>query len=194
MKNFTTWLFRPFEKIAGWKALGWGVVGTAVSTVLGYYAGYHYHGLLHFGPASNDAWWVYAVERGTVWFVPALLFWIGGLILSRSRIRAVDVFGTVAFAQLPLIGMNLFAFTPPMQRLNGYDMSRSIEEIAKDTRLMSDAMFSLIGVIFLVWALIWMFNALKTSCNLKGARLGIWYALAVIGGDLLCRVVISSFY
>ena len=194
MKNAATRLFRPFEKIAGWKALGWGVAGMALSTALGSCAGFHYHGLLHFGAASNDSWWVYAAERGTVWLLPALLFWIGGVILSRSRIRAVDVFGTVAFAQLPLIGMNLFALTPPMQRLNGYDMSRSVNEITVDTQLLGDVAFSLIVILFLVWTLIWMFNALKISCNLKGARLGWWYAAAIIGGDALCRVIISSFY
>ncbi len=194
MKNFTIRLFRPFEKIAGWKALGWGVAGMALSAVLGSCAGNHYHGLLHFGAAPNHAGWVFAAEVLIVWLIPALLFWIGGGILSRSRIRAVDVFGTVAFAQLPLIGMNLFALTPPMQRLIGYDMSRSVNEILADTQFLKDSMFSLIVILFLVWTLIWMFNALKISCNLKGARLGWWYAAAIIGGDALCRVVISSFY
>ena len=50
----------PFIQIAGARALAWGALGLLVSTVICYYAGYHYHGLLHFGPAPNPAWWCYA--------------------------------------------------------------------------------------------------------------------------------------
>lgn len=111
-------LINPFERIAGLKALLWGLAGMVVSTALSYYSGWHYHGLLHFGPAPNPAWWCYAVEHLAVWLIPAVMFYLGGLLLSRSRIRMVDVLGTVVFAQLPLIVMNLFNFLPPMQKLS----------------------------------------------------------------------------
>jgi len=65
----------PFIQIAGARALAWGALGLLVSTVICYYAGYHYHGLLHFGPAPNPAWWCYAAEHLIVWLIPALLFW-----------------------------------------------------------------------------------------------------------------------
>lgn len=48
-------LINPFERIAGWEALLWGLAGMVVSTALSYYSGWHYHGLLHFGPAPNPA-------------------------------------------------------------------------------------------------------------------------------------------
>ena len=50
------------------------------------------------------------------------------------------------------------------------------------------------SLIFFVWVLIWMFHALRVSCNLKGYRLGILYAIAIIGGDLICRVLINLCY
>ena len=53
----------PFIQIAGARALAWGALGLLVSTVICYYAGYHYHGLLHFGPAPNPAWWCRIVCR-----------------------------------------------------------------------------------------------------------------------------------
>ncbi len=34
----------PFIQIAGARALAWGALGLLVSTVICYYAGYHYHG------------------------------------------------------------------------------------------------------------------------------------------------------
>ena len=67
----------PFIQIAGARALAWGALGLLVSTVICYYAGYHYHGLLHFGPAPNPAWWCYAAEHLIVWLIPALLFYLG---------------------------------------------------------------------------------------------------------------------
>lgn len=122
-------LINPFERIAGWEALLWGLAGMVVSTTLSYYSGWHYHGLLHFGPAPNPAWWCYAVEHFAVWMIPAVMFYLGGLLLSRSRIRMVDVLGTVVFAQLPLIVMNLFNFLPPMQKLAQIDVNMSPTEI-----------------------------------------------------------------
>ena len=94
-RQWLNFLINPFEWIAGFQALGWGLLGMVVSTVISYLSGWHYHGLLHFGPAPNPAWWCYAVEHLVVWIVPATLFYLGGLILSRSRIRVIDVLGTV---------------------------------------------------------------------------------------------------
>ena len=195
MKTFNLNLvLNPFERIAGFQALGWGLLGMVVSTVICYLSGWHYHGLLHFGPAPNPAWWCYVIEHLVVWIVPAVLFYLGGLILSRSKIRVIDVLGTVAFAQLPLILMNLFNLLPPIQNITKVDMNIPPAELLAQPGFLVGVWLSLIGVIFLVWALVWMFNALKVSCNLKGYPLGILYCIAVFGGDVLCRYLIRLCY
>ena len=153
-------LINPFERIAGWEALLWGLAGMVVSTTLSYYSGWHYHGLLHFGPAPNPAWWYYAVEHFAVWMIPAVMFYLGGLLLSRSRIRMVDV--------------NM----PPA-------------EIMQQPGFLVGIWLSLVSFVFLIWALVWMFQALKVSCNLKGYRLGILYCVGIFGGDVLCRYLIK---
>ena len=193
-RQWLNFLVNPFEWIAGGQALGWGLLGMVVSTVICYLSGWHYHGLLHFGPAPNPAWWCYAVEHLVVWIVPAVLFYLGGLILSRSRIRVIDVLGTVAFAQLPFIFMNLFNMLPPMQNLAKIDMNVPPMELMAQPGFLVGIWLSLIGMLFLVWALVWMFKALKVSCNLKGYPLGILYCVAVFGGDILCRYLIGLCY
>lgn len=187
-------LLNPFEKVAGGQALLWGLVGMIVAVVTSFYSGYHYHGLLHFGGAPNGAWWCYAVEHVVVWFIPALLFYVGGLCLSKSRIRIVDVFGTVAFAQLPFILMNLYAFLPPMQRIHTLDFDLPPSQLMSQPGMLMAIWLSLISLIFIVWVLVWMYNALKVSCNLKGTRLGVLYTIVVIGGDVLCRLIIKLCY
>lgn len=190
-KQWLSFLINPFERIAGFQALGWGLLGLVVSTAISYFSGWHYHGLLHFGPAPNPAWWCFAVEHLVVWIVPALLFYLGGLILSRSRIRMVDVFGTTAFAQLPLIFINLVNMLPPIQKMINIDMNA---KFLVQQHLLFSLWLSVIGMIFLIWALVWMFKALKVSCNLKGYPLGILYCVAVFGGDILCRYLINMCY
>lgn len=193
-KQWMNFLINPFERIAGFQALSWGLLGMVVSTVICYQSGWHYHGLLHFGPAPNPAWWCFAVEHLVVWIVPAVLFYLGGLILSRSRIRLVDVVGTVAFAQLPFILMNLFNLLPPIQNMTKLDMTMPPAEMVAQPGFLLGIWLSVIGMIFLIWGLVWMYKALKVSCNLKGYQLGIFYCVGVFGGDVLCRYLIGMCY
>ena len=67
-------------------------------------------------------------------------------------------------------------------------------ELLAQPGFLAGVWLSLIGVIFLVWVLVWMFKALKVSCNLKGYPLGILYCVAVFGGDILCRYLIGLCY
>ncbi len=190
-KQCVRFLINPFERIAGFQALGWGLLALVMSTVICYASGWHYHGLLHFGAAPNSAWWCFGVEHLTVWLVPAALFYFGGLLLSRSKIRMVDVFGTVAFAQAPYIFMDILNTLPPIRRMMDMDMTTPPTELLAQPGFLLGVWLSLVGLIFLIWALVWMFKALKVSCNLKGYPLGILYCVAVFGGDVLCRYLIG---
>lgn len=188
-------ILNPFVKIAGWPALLWGVAGLVASVFISYYSGYHWHGLLQFGPAADHSILRYTIEHGVVWLVPSLIFYICGLVFSKSKIRVIDVFGTMAFAQLPFIGMNLFFLTPPMQRLNEIDFNlplNEIMEIFRQPSIMTAMWISVLAILFLAWVLVWMFKALKISTNLKGTILIISYCVGVFGGDIICRLITSS--
>jgi hypothetical protein len=192
-------LLNPFEKIAGWEALFWGVGGLIVSVVLAYFSGNHYQGLLHFGPGINDTLWCFAGERAVVWLVPAIMFYIGGRILSKSKIRMVDVFGTMAFSLLPYIVMDLFYLLPPLQKFDKLDLNPAeiyqlIDNQEFQNTFLAASILLVIGLVFCVWALVWMYKALKISCNLKGAPLVILYAVGIIGGDIVSRIIIRLFY
>ena len=40
-KQWMNFLINPFERIAGFQALGWGLLGMVVSTVICYLSGWH---------------------------------------------------------------------------------------------------------------------------------------------------------
>lgn len=192
MKNKVKLIVNPFIRIAGGQALIWGFLGLIVSTLLCWISGYHYHGLLHFGPAPNPAWWCYLAEHLIVWLIPALLFYLGGLFLSHSRIRVIDVLGTVLFAQLPLLGMNLISLLPAMRMMSQMNMNMSPEEMLAQPYFILAMILTLLGLPFLILTLIWMFNALKVSCNLKQWKLWTVALIGIIGGDVLCRFLIGQ--
>lgn len=193
MKNKVKLIVNPFIRIAGGQALIWGFLGLIVSTLLCWISG-HYHGLLHFGPAPNPAWWCYLAEHLIVWLIPALLFYLGGLFLSHSRIRVIDVLGTVLFAQLPLLGMNLISLLPAMRMMSQMNMNMSPEEMLAQPYFVLAMILTLLGLPFLILTLIWMFNALKVSCNLKQWKLWTVALIGIIGGDVLCRLLIAWLY
>ena len=194
MKNKVKLIVNPFIRIAGGQALIWGFLGLIVSTLLCWISGYHYHGLLHFGPAPNPAWGCYLAEHLIVWLIPALLFYLGGLFLSHSRIRVIDVLGTVLFAQLPLLGMNLISLLPAMRMMSQMNMNMSPEEMLAQPYFVLAMILTLLGLPFLILTLIWMFNALKVSCNLKQWKLWTVALIGIIGGDVLCRLLIAWLY
>ena len=194
MKNKVKLIVNPFIRIAGGQALIWGFLGLIVSTLLCWISGYHYHGLLHFGPAPNPAWWCYLAEHLIVWLIPALLFYLGGLFLSHSRIRVIDVLGTVLFAQLPLLGMNLISLLPAIRMMSQMNMNMSPEEMLAQPYFILAMILTLLGLPFLILTLIWMFNALKVSCNLKQWKLWTVALIGIIGGDVLCRLLIAWLY
>lgn len=145
-------------------------------------------------PAPNPAWWCYLAEHLIVWLIPALLFYLGGLFLSHSRIRVIDVLGTVLFAQLPLLGMNLISLLPAMRMMSQMNMNMSPEEMLAQPYFILAMILTLLGLPFLILTLIWMFNALKVSCNLKQWKLWTVALIGIIGGDVLCRFLIGWLY
>lgn len=187
-------IVNPFIRIAGMKALIWGLAGMLISTGMSWASGYHYHGLLHFGPAPNPAWWCYLGEHLIVWLIPAALFYLGGVFLTRSRIRMIDVLGTVLFAQLPLLGMNVINMLPAMKVMNQMDVSVPVEELMKQPDFIMAMILSLVGLPFLILTLVWVFNAVKVSCNLKGWRLWTVALVGIIGGDIVSRILIGLMY
>lgn len=194
VKHFFSTLSNPFLKIAGIQALLWGIAGIIISIGMSITAPIHYHGLLHFGPASNNAWWCFAGEHIIIWLIPSILFFVAGKLLSPSHIRGIDVFGTIAFAQLPFILMNLFFFPESVQKLMNIPTTATPEWIMQQPDIIKGAFITFPSILFMVIVLIWMYQAFKVSCNLKGWKLGLSYAVIIIASDIICRQLIKLMY
>jgi hypothetical protein len=195
-------LINPFERIAGWEALAWGIGGLFIYSLLSYFSGTHHNGLLQFGMPHSDVFLRFAAERLVIWLIPTIIFCVGGLILSKSKVRMVDIFGTMAFSLLPFIPVALLDFLPWVRKMEAAilqidmtaspaQMNEQVLQLLKSFDFIIGIIISIFILIFFVWVLIWMFKALKISCNLKGKSLWILYLIGIFGGDILTRIIIS---
>lgn len=190
-KETSLWL-NPFQRISDKKALLYGAAGLLVTTGLCTLNNVHFNGLFQMSiHAENSGFFALLLEHIVIWLVPMLLFYLLGLLLSSSRIRFVDIFGYTLFAQIPFVGVPLLSFLPPARNL--MSITEVTPETMQSTYSVAGILLTLLMTLFLVWGAIWMFKAYKISCNLKGVKLGVSYAILLFVSDLLCRYIIYLF-
>lgn len=166
-------LFNPFRYIAGVKALIFGLVFIVASTLLLYSGGFIQDSYIHIGMADAPLWHV-ATMHFIWWIVPAALLYLCGVLLSKSRIRIIDILGTTAFAQLILLLMIAPMLLPVV-------MNNMLESVASlQTGAVPDMAEFTPMIIYSIWSLIclvvfyiWNYNAFAVSCNVSG-----WKAIA----------------
>ena len=195
MNEVLKFIKNPFYRVAGYTSLVWGVAGMVVSTAIAYWGCIHFHGLLHYGGAPNEAWWCFVVEHLAVWLVPSVLIYISSLFLSRSHVRPVDVLGTVAFAQLPFVLLSLCMALPPVREVVTIQSLQAVEQLLYETGwILSVVWIGAVGLLMSIWVLYWIFRAIAISCNLRGRNLWIVFILGAFVGDILCRYLIGLCY
>lgn len=89
-------ILNPFEYLSTGKALGWGLAGTLFSICLLTAVSWPVEGDV--SKVNHDS-----VVESAVVAAPLALLYVMALVLSPSRIRAVDIFATNLFAMLPTI-------------------------------------------------------------------------------------------
>ena len=89
-------ILNPFEYLSTGKALGWGLAGTLFSICLLTAVSW---------PVEGDVSKIITILSSNLllWLPLSLLLYVMALVLSPSRIRAVDIFATNLFAMLPTI-------------------------------------------------------------------------------------------
>lgn len=170
-------LLNPFSRIAGGRALAWGLVAIVAGIALGYALDVHCW-IFNAWWMRDMPWWLIGVERLQFWLLPSLLLWLAGMWLSRSRVRAVDVFGTMAFAQWPVVLLTVVGW--PQAEVTKQIM-RTMDRYEMPTGLgIAHAISSVLIILLFAWWLVWMFQAFRVSCNLR--RWKLWGTFLVVMG------------
>jgi len=165
------YLFNPFERIAGWQALFLGVVAMALTAVVGKINLIAFDGVLDIHGGASISFSASFIMQAVDFSVLFLTMWLAGVCFSKSKLRAIDVAGTMALARAPMLALVLICFLPVVPE-DLFDILRTV-------------IFVIIIIPFIVWTVTLMYNAYTVSCHLKGSR-AVW---SFIGALLIAEII-----
>ncbi len=180
-------IFNPFHYIAGTKSLIFGLLFIATSTLLLYSGGYIQDSYIHIGMAAAPLWKVAAMQI-LWWIVPAGILYLCGLLLSKSKIRVIDILGTTAFAQLILLLMIAPMLLPAVQN-STLEMVAALQSGAIPSPGMALMIYSIWSFICLALFYIWNYNAFAVSCNVSGWKAILAFICVQVAITIVCAVL-----
>jgi hypothetical protein len=178
------WLYNPFIQIAGARSLFFGLLILVVTAFLGGLNNVHYDGVIDIHAGMPSPMLLFILEVILSWLLFSVILLIAAKILSRSKVRAIDIFGTQAFAKYPYLFVSLISFIPYFRfEFHGMpDITASL------------IFFGLLTIVFTIWTVVLMYNAYSVSANLKGAKAVVSFIVALVFAEVLFKIIIINFY
>ena len=165
------YLFNPFERIAGWQALFLGLVAIGLTAVVGKINNIAFDGVLDIHGGVSFGFLTSFIMQAVDFSVLFLTMWTAGICFSKSKIRVIDVAGTIALARTPMLAVVLICFLPIAPE-DPFDILRTV-------------IFAIIMIPLIVWMVALMYNAYTVSCHLKGGR-AVW---SFVGALLVAEII-----
>lgn len=183
-RNFWSFITNPFIRIAGWQAFGVGLIFTAVTAVIGTLSNTAMDGVLdtHYtlGLTYGQSFIMMGINIVSITLVMSL----AALFVSKS-FRIADILGTMTLARAPYLIMALTGFF-----VNPEDLASLMEKISVMEIPYSLIILSIVAIPVMAWSVTLMYNGMKVSCNIKGAKLAITFTLGIIIAEVLSKFLI----
>ncbi len=181
-------LFNPFTKIAGFPALflGWFVM--LLTAAVAAPCGVNFVGSLNIHVGRPTPFGIIFALLIAGWLIASVCFLIAGKMGSSSKIRAVDIFGTLALARAPFLIAAPLGLLPGLQNLDP-QMFLHWEKITPEI-LTSLAVATVMFLLIDIWVVILSYNAFAVSANVKSKGL---FAAVLIVSEIIAVGSSSAF-
>jgi len=194
-------LFNPFKYIAGFKSLILGLVILFATSILAYYANTHFPDVISVKTSSDYPFIYYLIQCLSNWLIVSFVFYIIAIISSTSKIRIIDIFGTQALSRFPYLIASLIGFSKSLDNLRNYIsfvVFKSGETFdISNLDLIIAVLLMLLTLLLTIWLITLMFNAFRTSANIKGIKSVILFIagtlLSILFTSLITNQLIQQF-
>ena len=182
------WLFNPFLYLAGTQALfiGWAIM--LVTAFISYYSKAHFDGVIDMHTGRTTSMTVYFLEQLIDWGCVVLIFYPAGLIFSKSKVRFIDVAGTMALARWVMIICAIISFG-----IHAPAYTHNVDELLKSITATS-ILLGLLIVACAIWMIALMYNAFSISCNMKGSKATGAFIAALIIAEIASHFILHPIY
>ncbi|HNX87502.1 MAG TPA: hypothetical protein PKH58_00345 [Paludibacteraceae bacterium] len=179
------YIYNPFEKIAGWQALLYGLVFVVLSGWIGKHAGLVFDGAID-AHLSNDVTYYQALIILVIDVVcMSIVMYVAGLFVTKN-FRFIDLLGTMTLARAPYIVLSLaglFVTVPETADL-----------LANPYRVFTNPgflVFIVLTIPVMVWVIALMYNAWKVSTGAKGPKMIVGFIAGLFVAEVISKILIS---
>jgi len=186
MKKNEFWnlMLNPYMRLAGWQAFALGIVFILLTGIVGTYANVYFDGAIdmHFTEKATlkTSFNLLGIDILSVF----LALSVAGIFISKN-FRLIDILGTITLAKAPFL---LFAVASLLTE------SPSNEQIIKNPlSIFSSASFVIVmlfSVPIIIWYIILLYNAFKTSTGAKGNQVVIAFIIALLIAEIISKLLI----
>lgn len=189
--EISRWLFNPFYYVAGAKALVIGLLFLVATGILGFLGRTRFDGILdfHMGLPPLPVWG-HVAETILSWALLSILLFPAGKIVSKSRPRLVDVFGTQALARFPYLLVSFAALVPGANHFTHALLNGQASWNQFSTGMAAFLFVVCFGLVMLVWMVALMYRAFAVSCNVSGKLSVTVFVIALFIGEIVSKILI----
>lgn len=191
-------LANPFTKLAGWPALGLGLLIVAATVAVAVAGRVLYDGIMDVHVLLAVPSWTLAILPLADWLIVALLFLLAGMIWGARPQRVVDYFGMSALGRLPFLLVGLLwmepilgRFTPALMKL-----AQTTPGTTPDFAAIPGFAWIVLGgfatMAIMLWGLFLNFFALREASGMKVSLAIRAYIGIIIIGEIVSKLLIMA--
>jgi hypothetical protein len=194
--TLSAYFLHPFRYIAGVKSLITGILLLVALVFAGFFTKTALDGVLDMHFLCQDqsmllkAHWICIFGS---WIVSVVVFYITALILTKSKIRLIDLAGTFALAKAPFLLLICTGLIPQVHNCSAKEMKAgNIQEMMAflQSNMVWMVPMALISILVLVWFIYWFYQAYSVSANLKGNKGIVSFIVALLVSEAVSKILI----
>lgn len=182
--NLSLYLFRPFVKIAGWKAFFIGLIIMAITGFTATYAGISFNGALDFHFLNNitftSSFLTLTIDIICITICMAVI----GLFITKN-FRFIDILGTMTLAKAPFLIAAIAAL---------FVKAPETKEILQNPLIILSypafILMTILSLPVLIWSIALMYNAFTISIGKKGSEVVIGFIIALLLAETISKILI----
>lgn len=190
-------LVNPFTRLAGWPALGLGLLVVAATMLVAVVGSVHFDGVMdvHLAAASSSP--ALALEPLLDWLVVALLFLVAGLVWARGPQRVMEYFAMSAVGRLPFLLAGLLWSRQGLGGAVGVAIGQVTERPPALPSLgsMPGLPWLVVGgvltIAVMLWGLFLNFFALREASGMPTGRAVGAYVAVIVVGEIVSKLLVG---